>query len=227
MYVAQHFRLPQDHLASVLEQPRVANLVTIHDDGPRATLVPVFHELREGRHLFRTHLVRNNPQAREPITGPGMVIIDVADAYVSPAWYATNEHLPNVPTWDYITVHARGAVRIDFDPLAALEDAAELTRRMGEGWVLEQVGEEKLSRMARAIVGVELEADSIEAKAKMSQNRHPDDVLSLIAEYERQGRDDMAAYLRDVSLPYARARLALIQETREAEEQRRRGVVET
>ncbi len=216
MYVPQHFRLPDEHLGSVLGQARVANLVTVHADGPRATLVPVHHELRDGRHVFTTHLVRNNPQVLEPITGPGMVIIDVADAYVAPEWYATNDELPNVPTWDYVTVHATGRVVVDEDPAAALRAAEELTRRMGEPQVMEQVGAQRLERMARAIVAVELHADRIEAKAKMSQNRHPDDVASVADAFEREGHDYLASYLRDVSLPYARARLALIEETRAA-----------
>lgn len=218
MYVANHFRLPDDRLEALLTQVHRGNLVTIHDDGPRSTLVPLFMEERDGERVFVTHLVRNNPQAREPITGRGMVILDIMDAYVSPAWYETNDRLPNVPTWDYVTIHATGEIRLDPSPKAALAAAAELTRRMGEQWVIDRVGDDKLERMARAIVAVELRADTIEAKAKMSQNRHPDDVRSVLAAFEEQGHTDMAEYLRDVSLPYAEARLGLIQDLRAGRE---------
>jgi len=73
------------------------------------------------------------------------------------------------------------------------------------------VGDEKLRRMARAMVGVEIEVERIEAKAKMSQNRHPKDVESLLEHFERNGPREIADYLREVSLPYARARFELIE----------------
>lgn len=216
MYVPNHFRIPDDELARILSVARGGNLVTVHPDGPRATYIPVHLEERDGQQVVVTHLVRNNPSARD-IIADGLVIIDVADAYVSPAWYATNEQLPNVPTWDYITVHLTGKVTVDTSPEGALRAARVLTERMGEEWCLALVGEEKLAKMARAIVGVELAVERVEAKAKMSQNRHPDDVASLLAHFDEHGPGELADYLRDVSLPYARSRFESIERTRARE----------
>lgn len=222
MHIPQHFRLPDDHLAEVLARVNVGNLVTVHDDGPRATMVPCFVERRGEADVLVTHLVRNNPQAREPITGKGMVILDLSEAYVSPSWYATDEQMPNVPTWDYATVHLTGEVRVDPSPDAARSAAEELTRRMGEDQVMGRVGEERLAKMARAIVAVELTVERVDAKAKMSQNRHPEDVASVADAMEAHGHDDVAKYLREVSLPYAQARFALIDEVRADRELRLR-----
>lgn len=210
VHVPDHFRLPDDHLAALLGSVRAGNLVTVHADGPLATFVPFHVEERAGQRVLVTHLVRNNPQVRTPQTGPGMVILDVTDAYISPLWYATNDELPNVPTWDYITVHAWGQVRIDLEPEAALRAARELTGRMEEPGVLEAVGEAKLGLMSRAIVGVEVEVVRIEAKAKMSQNRHPDDLRGLIAQLEGSGPEEIVEYLREISLPHAEQRFGTI-----------------
>lgn len=211
MYVPDHFRLPEDQLAQLLASPRAGNLVTTHADGPQATFVPFHLEHREEGRVLVTHLVRNNPQATTPVTGPAMVILDVTDAYVSPLWYATNDVQPNVPTWDYVTVHAWGPVRVDPDPGRALAAARALTGRMEEQDVLGQVGEDKLAAMSRAIVAVEVEVERIEAKAKMSQNRHPDDVRSLLQVFEVHGPAEVADYLREVSLPHAEQRFATIE----------------
>ena len=108
VYVAKHFEIPDDHLTELLSQVRAGNLVTVHESGPQATFVPFHLETRESEQVLVTHLMRNNPQAVEPITGPALVILDIDDAYVSPTWYATNKDLPNVPTWDYITSHITG-----------------------------------------------------------------------------------------------------------------------
>ena len=208
MYVPRHFSLPEDYTRRLLSRPGVGNLVTVHDFGPEATMVPFY--LDEERGALMTHLVRNNPQVTEPITGPGLVILDDVDAYVSPRWYATNEVKANVPTWDYITIHVRGPVSIDPEPAAALDVARRLTGAMEHEDVLAPVGEDKLARMARAIVAVGVGVEQVRGKAKMSQNRHPDDIRSLADEFERQGEARMADFLRTVSLPYAEERFATL-----------------
>lgn len=211
VHVPDHFRLPDERLSELLRTVRAGNLVTVHPDGPLATFVPFHLEERAGKQVLVTHLVRNNPQVRTPHTGPCMVILDITDAYISPLWYATNDELPNVPTWDYVTIHAWGALTIDLEPAAALRAARELTHRIEAPGVLEKVGETKLALMSRAIVGVEVEVDRIEAKAKMSQNRHPEDLRSLIAHLDETGARDVARYLREVSLPHAERRFSTIE----------------
>ena len=208
MYVPRHFSLPEDYTRRLLARPGAGNLITVHDFGPEATMVPFY--LDEERGALMTHLVRNNPQVTESITGPGRVLLDDVDAYVSPRWYATNEVKANVPTWDYVTIHVRGPVSIDPEPAAALDVARRLTGAMEHEDVLAPVGEDKLARMARAIVAVGVGVEQVRGKAKMSQNRHPDDIRSLADEFERQGEARMADFLRTVSLPYAEERFATL-----------------
>ena len=214
MYVPRHFTLPEDYARALLARPGVGNLVTVIASGPEATMVPFY--LDEEKNALVTHLVKNNPQAVEPADGPGLVILDDVDAYVPPHWYATNAVKANVPTWDYITVHVRGAVRIDPSPEAALTAACRLTEMMETDDVLSPVGQDKLRRMARAIVAVEVSLEEVRGKAKMSQNRHPDDIRGLADEFERHGEPRMADFLRTVSLPYAEQRFATLTRLREA-----------
>ena len=214
MYVPRHFSLPEDYARALLANPGVGNLVTVIASGPEATMVPFY--LDEEKNALVTHLVKNNPQAAEPPRGPGLIILDDVDAYVPPHWYATNKVKANVPTWDYITVHVRGAVRIDPSPEAALAAACRLTEMMETDDVLTPVGGDQLRRMARAIVAVEVGLDEVRGKAKMSQNRHPDDIRGLADEFERHGEPRMAEFLRTVSLPYAERRFSTLARLREA-----------
>ncbi|WP_194948135.1 FMN-binding negative transcriptional regulator [Actinomyces trachealis] len=210
MYVPGHFMLSEEHIRKILARPRRGNLVTVHEFGPEASMVPFY--LDEERGTLVTHLVRNNPQVREPITGPGLVILDDADAYVSPRWYATNSVKANVPTWDYVTVHVRGKVQVDPSPQTALRVARHLTELYEPKEVLESVGEGALRRMSRAIVAVEVHLDEVRGKAKMSQNHHPEDLKSLAEAWEQQGENAMAEFVRTVSLPYAEARFRKLAE---------------
>ena len=210
MYTAKHYEIPSNRLAELLGTVRAGNLVTVHASGPKASFVPFHMEHRETGQVLITHLVRNNPQATEPVTGPALVILDVDDAYISPCWYASNDVLPNVPTWDYITMHITGDISFTTSPKAALSAARALTSRTEPPEVLEAVGEQKLLKMARAIVGVEVFVKKIEAKAKASQNRHPDDLRSLLDALEEQGETELTRYIREVSLPHSKERFGTI-----------------
>ena len=214
MYVPRHFQLPEDYARALLSRPGAGNLVTVHDTGPEATMVPFYFD--EERNALVTHLVKNNPQVVEPVRGPGLVILDDVDAYNYPHWYVTNEVKAKVPTRDYITIHVRGEVRIDPGPEAALIAATRLTDMMEADDVLTPVGQDKLRRMARAIVAVEVSAAEVRGKAKMSQNRHPDDIRGLADELEKRGETRMAEFLRTVSLPYAEERFAVLARLRGA-----------
>lgn len=214
MYVPRHFQLTEAYTTTLLKQVRAGNLVTFHAEGPVATMLPFY--LDEERNVLVTHAVRNNPQVSQPSIGPALVIFDEADTYISPQWYITNEVTPSVPTWDYITVHVRGAMTVNTSEQAALDAVRELTLRTEPAWVLDAVGEHKLIAMSRAIVAVEIALEEIEGKAKMSQNRHPDDIRSLITALEARGETTMVKYLREVSLPYAEQRFATIERLHEA-----------
>ncbi|MCR2052276.1 FMN-binding negative transcriptional regulator [Actinomyces bowdenii] len=208
MYVPRHLELSEAYTTTLLKEVRAGNLVTFHAQGPAATLVPFY--LDEERGVLVTRLARDNPQVTEYSIGPALVILDEADAYISPQWYVTNEVAPSVPTWDYITVHVRGAMRIDTSLEGAIRAVRELTLRTEPAAVLDAVDEPRLTAMARTIVAVEISLDHVEGKAQMSQDRHPDDVRSLISALEDRGETTLVKYLREVSLPYAEQRLATI-----------------
>lgn len=216
MYLAKHFEIPRQRLASYLASVRAGNLVTVHEAGPKATFVPFHLEDRDGSQVLVTHLVRNNEQVTEPITGPGLALIDLSDAYISPRWYPSNEALPNVPTWDYISLQIEGPVRVLADPASALAAARAVTSRMESDDVLAAVGEHKLAKMARAIVAVELTVERIRGKAKASQNRHPDDIRGIIAHLQNQGVTELVRYLQEVALPHAEERFGMIEDIKAA-----------
>ena len=114
-----------------------------------------------------------------------------ADAYVSPSWYASKqEHGRAVPTWNYTAVHLRGAVRVHDDTdwlrdmVTRLTDLHEAGRQ--PGWRVTDAPEKYVNGQLRAIVGVELLVEHVEAKAKLSQNRSLEDRQGTIAGLEAE-----------------------------------------
>jgi transcriptional regulator len=169
-----------------------AQLVTVGEDGvPDATFLPV---LWEGDRLVG-HLARANAHWQRIVDGaPALAIVMGADSYISPSWYAAKaEHGKVVPTWNYSVVHLRGRVAVHDDAdwvrglVTRLTDHHEQPR--AEPWAVTDAPADYLEKNLRPIVGVEIVLDSVEAKAKLSQNRSEEDRAGVAAGLTADGRD--------------------------------------
>ncbi len=190
MYVPAHFGSDDDTLRELLHRPQSADLVTMTADGLVATYLPFLYDEAHGALLG--HLARNNDQWNQPVTGEALVIVHGPDAYVSPGFYPSKaEHGRVVPTWNYLTAHVYGELRVhdDIDWLDAL--VRRLTDRHEAGepspWSVDDAPPAFVAGQLRAIVGVELVITRIEAKVKMSQNRPAGDVDGVVSGLAARG----------------------------------------
>lgn len=195
MYVPAHFAAPEDAVPQLLAAPGAVDLVSTTPAGLTATTMPMLHDPAAG--TLAGHLARSNPQWRDSV-GEVLVIVRGPDAYVSPSWYAsTAEHGRAVPTWDYVTAHVHGrlVVHEDADWLAA--HVARLTEAHEGGraapWSVADAPERFITGQLRAIVGVEVRIDRVEAKWKLSQNRSSGDVDGVVAGLSGDGEHAVAA----------------------------------
>jgi transcriptional regulator len=199
MYTPAHFIPNSETVQQLLNHPGAANLVTITPQGLLATLLPVVYDPDVGEHgALQGHLARNNTQWSEPPNGEALAIIQGADAYVSPSWYASKaEHGRVVPTWNYTTAHVYGRLVIHDDPDWVSRQVRRLTGVHEAGfdhpWSVDDAPERFITGQLRAIVGVELVITRIEAKAKLSQNRPVADIDGVVAGLTARGQSEAAA----------------------------------
>lgn len=189
MYVPAHFAAGDiEAIAAFVDRAGAADLVTFDGTQPVSTLLPVIWERSgEGHGRLIGHLARSNPQWSTAAPGiPALAIVRGPQAYISPSWYqSTREHGRTVPTWNYTTVHLTGPVRFHRDEqwlrdvVTALTERHEATRD-GRWWVTD-APEKFIAGQLRAIVGVEMTIERVEAKDKLSQNRTPQDRANVIA----------------------------------------------
>ena len=229
MYVPAHFALSSDDCLAVLARLGAADLVTVHEDGPDATYLPLDYVASSARlpgggqpgplGSLIGHVARNNAQATRAVTGPALVIAHDGDHYVSPIDLPSHaEHGRVVPTWDYVTVQAYGELVRHEDPAWILASMATLTGRHerawagpeGATWTVADAPREFVDRMVRGVVGVEVRLTRLVGKAKMSQNKAPADVAGEIAALSARGLDDLARFKTEVSLPAAERRHQLL-----------------
>ena len=165
-----------------------ATLVTLSGGRLAATILPLLYDPADGPlGTLRGHLARANPQWRDASSGvEALAIFDGPDAYVSPRLYAaTRRSGRHVPTWNYTTVHAYGALVVRDDPAWLIEIVRRLTdrheAREPDGWSVDDAPPDYIESELRAIVGIELRIWRLEGKRKLSQNRAPADVAGVVA----------------------------------------------
>jgi transcriptional regulator len=176
-------------------------LVTVADGVPVATLVPI---VWDGNRVL-AHVAKANPHWRSITDGaPGLCIVGGPEAYVSPSWYPSKaEHDRVVPTWNYLAVHLSGPMRVHHDPEWLRDIVTRLTDRhehqRPDPWQLSDAPEDFVESMLRAIVGIELLVERVDAKVKASQNRSEADrrgVLDGLDATDAHGAKALASIMR-------------------------------
>jgi transcriptional regulator len=207
MYIPDHFRPSDDEVLALLRDHGAVDLITVTAKGLLATLLPMAWDEPGSRPglgahgALLGHVAIKNDQWREPALGEAMAIVRGPDAYITPSWYAAKrEHGRVVPTWNYVTIHAYGRLVIHEEAtwleanvrrLTAVHEAAREAP-----WSVDDAPSEYIAGQLRAIVGLELLIDRLEAKSKLSQNRSAADIDGAIAGLEADGRPEVAGAMR-------------------------------
>lgn len=183
MYVPRFNVMPDDQVSDFVAAIGSADVVTVGADGvPVATLLPV---LWDGDRLD-CHIARANPQWRQITNGQqALAIVHGAQAYISPSFYATKaEHGLVVPTWNYSSVHLTGPITVHDDPEWTLDMVARLSdfheQRREQPWAVSDAPETYIAQQLKAIVGLSIQVERVEAKAKLSQNRSDEDQAGVV-----------------------------------------------
>ncbi len=168
------------------------DLVTADADGiPYATRLPLVWLRDEDRVI--AHMALANPHWRTLADdAPALIVVTGPQAYVSPSWYAAKaEHGRVVATWNYTRVELRGTVRVHRDASWLRDAVTRLTdlheQPRAEPWAVTDAPEPFVEGQLRGIVGIEIAVTSVEAKAKLSQNRSAADQAGVIAGMRAEG----------------------------------------
>ncbi|HEX8020916.1 FMN-binding negative transcriptional regulator [Mucilaginibacter sp.] len=171
MYTPKHFQLSDEQEAiSFMQRYSFATIVTATNNVPFATHIPFLVSKRDDKIVLSSHFAKANPQATEIIGKEILVIFTEPHAYISPKHY---EKETNVPTWNYIAVHAYGKATI----LSEGQQTANLLAQMISNYEADyltlwnNLPDEYKQRMMKGIVAFEIIVDDLQGKQKLSQNR--------------------------------------------------------
>ncbi len=130
-----------------------------------------------------SHVGRPDDELHELGEHEVLVVIQGPHAYVSPAVYGDDS---NVPTWDHLTAHLYGVPEVlseeeNYAALSRLTDFFEDRREGGRHLSNDEAGSR---RMALGTRGLRLRVTRFEARAKLSQNKSPEVVERIIADFD-------------------------------------------
>jgi len=204
MYVPAHFAVDDaDALIARLASRWAGVLITIDESGaPVGTHMPILWDAE--RRVATGHIARANPQWKQGAS-KGLIVLNGPEAYVTPSWYPSKaEHGEAVPTWNYEAVHIAGSVNwIDAgEPLEAIvrDLTTDFERDRPAPWTMADAPRAYIDALLRGIVGVELHAERVEAKRKLSQNKSAADfhgVATGLAATDDPLAHEVAALMRE------------------------------
>ena len=177
-------------LLPIIARAPLATLITIENGEPTVTYLPMLlREDADGARYLEGHIARANGQWKGG-DGLGAALFRLAEHYISPSWYATKKVDGKVvPTYDYVAVEARGPVRFIHDTewlrafVRRLTDDQE--SRIDSHWSIDDAPEEYMQSQLKAIVGVQMDVQSLTGLFKLNRHHPEANVEGIIAGLER------------------------------------------
>lgn len=184
MYVPTDFaETRKEVLHARIAQYPFGTLVTHGNSGLDANHIPFELAADEGMlGVLRAHVARANPVWQDVANGDEvLVVFRAGDAYISPNWYPSkHEHHKQVPTWNYMVVHAHGRITILDDERYVRGLVGRLTREHESSqptpWKMGDAPQDYIDTLLKAIVGVQIEITRLVGKSKLSQNKQARDI---------------------------------------------------
>jgi transcriptional regulator len=174
-------------------------LITTHLAGRwHASHVPLF--LSDDSTALLGHVDAANLQfaLQEPLDT--QVVFSGPDCYVPPEAYVSKQ----LPTWNYLRVHAQGSLHVTSDPmrnLALIRMAAERLSGAPSAFRVSDA-DERIARWIGGVRGIRIEIAEIEGRFKLSQDKPAEDVVAAAHYLAQKSCEEVSA---DWLLSFCRA----------------------
>lgn len=175
MYIPPAFSVDDRRWAvALMERYPFGLLVTCDGPYPVTTHLPMYPFERDGALYVAGHVAAANPHATSIAAGASATAVFTgAHAFVSASWY--EEPYKTVPTWNYSAVRASGRLQTASGYDIVRELAVRFEGTTPGAWRIEGLSPEYIEKQLRGIVAFEMRVEVLDAKAKLSQNRTPED----------------------------------------------------
>ncbi|MES3017752.1 MAG: FMN-binding negative transcriptional regulator [Bacteroidota bacterium] len=198
MYIPKfNLTTDRDEIVSFMQRFSFATIVSIKDSVPVATHLPFLVTVRDDKVVLTSHFAKANDQWNDLKDGKTLVIFSEPHAYISASNYDKDL---NVPTWNYISIHAYGNATLITEQSAAVKvidlTISNFEESYGKKW--DKFPEEYKSKMLNGIVAFEIEVSDLQGKKKLSQNRSQTEqanIIDTLSKSEDPNENRIAEYM--------------------------------
>ena len=173
---------PKHHIESnneksyrVIEEYSFATVISRTEDDLIVTQIPLILNRSKGKlGTLVGHIDRNNPHVAYLNNASSRVIFHGPNTYISPTVYKSSQ----LPTWNSISVHIKGTVRINNSIEKVRDSIVDMTSFLEnevEPFLL-KTNNNKMNGLLTYIVGFEIEIEEIIGRFKLSQDKSPKDI---------------------------------------------------
>lgn len=183
---------------SFMKKFSFGTIITSDNGKPIATHLPFVISERNGEIILTSHFAKANNHSENIQSEEILVIFTEPHAYISPKLYDKKE---NVPTWNYVSVHAYGTAKL----LETDTEVFEVLEQMIKGYDTEYLNQwnelsiDYKTRMAKGIVAFEIRVNELQFKEKLSQNKSEKERNKIINNLEesKNGNEVLLAEYMD------------------------------
>ncbi len=192
MYIPKYYKV--DNLVEVkdfINANGFAMLVSQVDGRPWATHIPLLLDAdRDGKDILTGHMSKANKQWKSFDANEDVLAVFLGPhSYISSSWY---DH-ENVPTWNYVSVHVYGRIRLVEGELLK-EQLGKMVDKYEAGLKnpvsLGSMSKDYLEQEIRGLIGFEIQISEIQAALKLSQNRDEKNYDRILAGLAQKGDRD-------------------------------------
>lgn len=190
MYLPKHFEVTDEaEIFAFIEVNNCGQLISQVDSRLFSTHLPFLVNKEESKLVG--HLAKANPQHITIEEQEVLATFQGSHDYISPSWFET----PAVPTWNYQAVHVYGHCKVIDEPEQIADIVDALTNQHESAFDTPWQPDYRVA-MLKAIVGIEITIDEIQAKYKFSQNRSEQDQQQIVEGLETRGSTGLVGEMR-------------------------------
>jgi len=170
----------RDEIVAFMKLFSFATVITAKDSLPIATHLPFLVTIKDDNIVLTSHFAKANEHWKYIENNKALVIFSEPHAYISPKNY---DNELNVPTWNYISVHAYGQGKL----ITGTDKVFELLERTIDNYETSYkqqwntLPEDFKLGLSKGIVAFDIIVSDLQAKKKLSQNKTENEQVKIIS----------------------------------------------
>lgn len=203
MYIPKNY-LQTDRKAIIQFMQKYSFATVISADGnmPVATHLPVLVYEENEEVILVSHLAKANPHGDAILNKPVLTIFSQPHAYISPKFYEKEQ---NVPTWNYIAVHAYGNAMLITDDAGKLKLLEETIINYEEAYLKQwnNLSMDYKLKMLNGITAFKINVTELQAKNKLSQNKtvtERQNIINSLSKSDDSNENEIGKYMKGLNI---------------------------